>query len=294
MSTVIPKFQEWYEIDGVEFATHGYWIASIEKGNPERRGTNVETPSVHGSQWREKRLGIRNETWTIVVTDADPTSGSVATTEEARRVQYNSNIDTVMRILNKLPSLLTIRHQRITSTGPTTRTVRVGYGEIISAFQVSDHKELGFAQFAVDVMYPDPRWYDESTTTLTGILNGATSASIACSQSDVGTAPVTYMVITFTAENGYSLAEPRLTNSTYAGSTSVIGYAGTIASTKTIVIDTDALTMVDGNGDTQIQFFYRTGSRQDWMELFPTTNTLTFSCTSGRGTVSIAYRKAYF
>lgn len=289
----MPNFKEWYEVDGVEFATPGYWISSIDKGNPERRGTNVESPAIHGVQWREKRLGIRSETWTIVVTDANPTSGSVSTDEDQRRAQFNSNIDTVSRIINKLPSLLTVRHQRITSSNPTVRTVRVGYAEIISAFQISDHRELGYAQFSVDVTFPDPRWYDESTTTLTGTISAGTSASVSCAQTDVGTAPVTYMTITFTAASGYSLVNPRLTNSTYATSTSVIGYTGTIASTNSIVIDTDALTVVDGSSQNAISSLYRTGSRQDWMELFPTTNTLTFTCTSGRGTVSVVYRKAY-
>ena len=293
MSTLLPKFQEWYEIDGVEFATHGYWISSVERGVAERRGVNVESPAIHGAQWREKRFGIRGESWVIVVTDADPSTGAVAATEEARRVQFNSNMDTVMRIINKLPALLTVRHYRITGTSPTTRTVRVAYAEISSAFQISDNKELGYAQFSVDVLFPDPRWYDETNTTLTGTLSGATSASVACTQANVGTAPVTYMTITFVATSGYTLVNPRLTNSTYAASTSVIGYTGTISSAASVVIDTDALTVTDGAGTNLVSGLYRTGSRQDWMEFFPSANTLTFTCTSGRGTLSVAYKRAY-
>jgi hypothetical protein len=293
MSTTMPQFKEWYVVDGVEFATPGYWIGSVDKGNPERKGQNVDTPSIHGSQWREKRLGVRAETWTIVVTDADPVSGSVSSTEEQRRTQFNSNYDTVMRVINKLPQLLTIDHYRISSSSPVTRTVRRAYGEIISAFQISDHRELGYSQFSVDVIFPDPRWYDTSNTTLTSTISSGTSASVACTQTNVGTAPVTYMTITFASTVGYSLVDPKLTNSTYVSSTSVIGYTGTISSGASVVIDTDALTVKDGGGTNLISGLYRYGARQDWMELFPTTNTLTFSCASGRGTVSIAYKKAY-
>lgn len=293
MSTAMPQFKEWYEIDGVEFATPGYWISSISKGHAEHRGQNVESAAIHGVQWREKRLSSRNESWTIIVTDAEPVSGSVAVTEDERRVQFNSNYDTVLRVLSKLPQLLTVRHHRITSTSPTTRTVRVGYAEIVASFVVEDGKELGYAQFVVDAMFPDPRWYDESNTTLTASIASGTSASVACVQGSVGTAPVTYMTITFAAPSGQTLTNPRLTNSTYATSTSVIGYTGTISSSSSVVIDTDALTMETGGGTNIISSLYRTGARQDWMELFPTTNSLSFTCTSGQGTVSIAYKRAY-
>lgn len=289
----MPQFKEWYVVDSVEFATPGYWIASVDKGNPERKGQNVDTPSIHGSQWREKRLGVRSETWTIVITDADPVSGSVSSTEEQRRVQYNSNLDTVLRIFNKLPQLLTVDHYRLSSSSPVTRTVRRGYAEIISVFQVTEHRELGYSQFSVDVLFPDPRWYDESNTTLTSTISSGTSASVACTQTNVGTAPVTYMTITFAATSGFTLVDPKLTNSTYTSSTSIIGYTGTISSGASVIVDTDALTLKNGGGTNLISGLYRYGSRQDWMELFPTTNTLTFSCASGRGTVSIAYKRAY-
>lgn len=292
MSTVLPKFLEWYEIDGVEFANHGYSISSISKGHAEHRGNNVETPSVHGVQWREKRLAARAETWNIWITDNEPTSGSVAATEELRRQQFNTNYDTVMRVLTKLPSLMTVKHYR--RNGGST-AVRVGYAEIASAFNIDDHKDLNVAQFSVEAIFPDPRWYDESnlSPSLTATISSGTSASVACSQTQVGTAPVTYMTVTFTATSGYTLVNPRLTNSTYASSTSVIGYTGSIASTTSVVIDTDALTCKTGTGTNVISGLYRYGARQDWMELFPTTNSLAFTCTSGRGTVTIAYKRAY-
>jgi hypothetical protein len=293
MATAMPQIKEWYSIDGVEFATPGYWIASIDRGVAARKGSNVDTPSVHGSQWREKRLSVRNETWSIIVTDADPVSGSVSTVEEQRRVQYNSNLDTVLRILNKLPQLLTVDYYMLSSSSPVTRTVRRGYVEIVSSFQISDHREFGYSQFTVDAQFPDPRWYDTSNTTLTSTISSGTSASVACTQTNVGTAPVTYMTITFAATTGYSLVDPKLTNSTYTSSTSVIGYTGTISSGASVVIDTDALTLKNGGGTNLISGLYRYGARQDWMELFPTTNTLTFSCASGRGKVSIAYKRAY-
>ena len=291
----MPQIKEWYEIDGVEFATPGYWIASIDRQSPPKKGANVETPAIHGNQFREKRLAPRNETWTIIVTDADPVSGSVSSVQEQRRVQYNENIDTVLRILNKLPQLLTINYYMLTSSNPVTRTVRQGYGEIISSFQIMDHRELGYSQFSVDVQFPDPRWYDTSnySPALAATISSGTSASISCAQSDVGTAPATYMTITFTATSGYTLVNPKLTNSTYASSPTTIGYTGTIASTESIVIDTDALTCKEGTGENAISGLYRYGSRQDWMELFPTTNTLTFTCTSGRGTATIAHKRVY-
>jgi hypothetical protein len=158
-----------------------------------------------------------------------------------------------------------------------------------------------YSQFGVDVNFPDPRWYEETgeETTLTANLVSASSTSVAHNgSSQAGTAPITYMQIIFQGGSG-GLVNPKLTNSTYPNSTSTIGYTGTIAAGHKVYIDTDSLSLETWNPATPsvytnaISGLYRYGSRQDWMEIFPTSNTLTFSATSGQGTITIIYKKTY-
>lgn len=288
----MPKVLEWYDVNGVELATHGYMLSSIEKGLPAKKGENVGSAIIHGTQWREKRLDVRNETWTIWITDNEPVSGSVATTEAGRRSQFNENFDTVFNLLNEMPELLTVTHVRVDPENPSVYNSRVAYGEIVSAATVSEHRDLNYTEFSLDVSFPDPRWF--SLTSISPSLSASYSgspAAVPCSASQVGTAPVTYMTITFTSTS--SLNNPRLVNETYADSLTAIGYNGTIPTGQSVVINTDSLTL-QRNGINDIANLYRAGARQSWFELFPMSNDLTFSATSGTGTVSISYRKAYY
>jgi hypothetical protein len=99
------------------------------------------------------------------------------------------------------------------------------------------------------------------------------------------------MTITFTSTN--NLTNPRLVNETYASSQTAIGYNGTIPTGQSVVIDTDALTLKKNNVN-DIANLYRAGARQSWFEIFPLSNTISCSRTSGSGTVTISYRKAYY
>lgn len=297
MSLILPKFVEWYTVDSVEFASHGYWISEVSKGHAGRKGKDIDIPSIHGSAWREKRFESRTESWTIVITDANPTTGVTASTDASRRAQFNENYDTVMSILNRNASQLQIKHNRIDPDNSSLIEVRVAYGEITGSYDIDENKDLLYAQFNVDVEYSDPRWYDLSVyspSLSASISSAVSSASVANTAAAIGTAPVTYMTITFAPTSGNSLVNPKLTNSTYS-SQSIIGYNGTIASGQSVVIDTENLTMKDGTGTNIISSLYRSGSRQDWMVLFPETNSLTFSVTgtSSRGTCTITHKRAF-
>lgn len=290
MATVLPNVLEWYDVNGVELATHGYMISSVERGIPAKKGNNVGSAIIHGQQWREKRLDVRNETWTIWITDNEPITGSVATTEIRRRSQFNKNYDTVFNLLNEMPELLTVTHVRVDPANPTSYLSRVAYGEVVSAITVSDHRDLNYTEIAVDVQFPDPRWFSTTSTSASATFS-TSPVAVPMTAAAVGTAPVTYMTITFTSTG--DLTNPRLTNATYASSATAIGYNGTIPTGQSVVIDTDALTLKK-NGVNDIANLYRAGARQSWFELFPFNNTITCSRTSGTGTVTISYRKAFF
>lgn len=290
MSTVLPKVLEWYDVNGVELATHGYMLQSIDRGTPPKKGENVGSGIIHGQQWREKRLDVRSETWTIWISDNDPVSGSVASTEAGRRSQFNENYDTVFNLLNEMPELLTVTHVRVDPTNPSVYESRVAYGEVVSAITVGEHRDLNVTTFTAEVQFPDPRFFSPASTSASVAFSGSNIA-LPMSASAVGTAPVTYMTVTFSSTS--NLNNPRLTNETYAGSLTSIGYNGTIPSGQSVVIDTDALTL-SRNGNNDIGNLYRAGARQSWFELFPINNNITFSAASGTGIVTVSYRKAYY
>lgn len=285
MSTIFPRVLEWYEIDGTELSNHGFSIETISNSIPDRKGENVSSPVIHGDVFREKRLTPRKETWTMWISDADPTTGAVSSNLSTRRTQFNTNYDTLMRLLNKLPEQLSLVKR------PSGLAASC---ELAGGFSMDDYRELGFTKFNVDVNFPDPRWYESSNTTNTQTLTAGTSKAFTIASTDIGTAPVTYMTITFSCTSG-TMTNPRLLNSTYGSSLTQIGWTGSLSSGQSVVIDTQNLTLTKG-GTNDIGNLYRSGSRQDWMELFPaTTNSLVFSTSAtATGTVSIVYKKAYF
>lgn len=290
MATVLPTVLEYYVVNGVELATHGFMLSSIERGIPAKKGDNVGSPIIHGSQFREKRLDVRSETWTIWISDNDPVSGSVAATETGRRSQFNENYDTVFNLLNEMPELLEVEHVIVNPSNPSVYESRIGYAEVVSAVTVSDHRDLNTTEFNVEVQFPDPRWFSPSNFSATAAFSGSNIA-VPMSSGAVGTAPITYMTITFTSTS--SLTSPKLTNETYPSSLSVVGFTGTIPTGQSVVLDTDALTL-ERNGVNDISKLFRTGARQSWFEIFPIANDITFSAVSGTGTVSISYRKTFY
>lgn len=291
MSTIFPQVAEWYEIDGVELSNNGFAIESVATSVPDRKGENVSSPVIHGDIFREKRLTARRESWVVWISDADPTTGAVSSSDATRRTQFATNYDTFMRLLNKLPEQLSLVKQP---------SARVTSCEVAGGFSIDDHAELGFSRFTVDVNFPDPRWYDASATTNTQTMTAARSKAFTITAADIGTAPVTYMTITFTNTHASeNMVNPRLLNSTYANSLTQIGYTGTLTPGQSVIISTSDLTVTKG-GTNVISSLYRSGVRQDWMELFPAaTNSLVFSTDPAptavaTGTVSIVYKKAYF
>lgn len=290
MATVLPTVLEYYVVNGVELATHGFMLSSVERGIPAKKGENVGSPIIHGSQFREKRLDVRSETWTIWISDNDPVSGSVAVTEAGRRSQFNENYDTVFNLLNEMPELLEVEHVMVDPTNPNVYESRIGYAEVVGAVTVSDHKDLNTTEFTVEVQFPDPRWFSPSSFSASVAFSGSNIA-LPMPAAAVGTAPITYMTITFTSTS--SLANPKITNETYPNSLSILGFTGTIPTSQSVILDTDALTL-ERNGANDIAKLFRTGARQSWFEIFPQENDLTFSATSGTGTVTISYRKTFY
>lgn len=226
------------------------------------------------------------------ISDDDPVTGQSASASLGKLSQYNANYDEVFTVLTPGPELLEIIHYRVDPTDPNLFETRVAYGEVVSSINISENRDLNFAEFAVDVNFPDPRWYSPSAVTASAAFN-APSASFSLPAIDIGTAPVTYMDIYFISDG--DLTDPAITNETYPNSLTSIGIEGTIPTGQTVRLNTDALTARNITTNTNIiGDLTRSGVRQSWFELFPKNNTITLTCVSGSGRVEIVYRKAYF
>lgn len=367
VTTVHPLYTEWYTVNGESLATYGYALESTTIGTPERKGSNVSSPIIHGDSFREKRFGQRIDTFNIWVCDANPTTNVIPTTEAGQRAQYNANLDYVNGIFNTLTpyntsngalqvkrynmkTLGTVTYSSNTSTQVTftcsahglvagdkasitgmtptvlnfdllavdsvttntftvTKTVgtissptsgtaygtveRVAYAEVVSTYTVEDARQFNCGTFSVELVFPDPRWYATTSTTLT-VTKGT---PLTVTQASIGNAPVTDMVITITASGG-TLINPYLSNTTLSSYPGYLGYTGTIQSGDSVTLDTSAMTLtktVSGSTSNAIASLYRGGYRQDWMEIYAfRDNTLTLSGSgTGTGTASIVFTKAY-
>jgi hypothetical protein len=102
ITTIHPRYTEWYTVNGESMANYGFGITSVQTGMPDRKGENTTSPIIHGDIFREKRFGPRTDSWNIWVSDANPTTGVTPTTEGAKRSQFNSNIEYLNGIFNKM------------------------------------------------------------------------------------------------------------------------------------------------------------------------------------------------
>jgi hypothetical protein len=299
ITTVHPQFTEWYTVNGESMATYGWSVESVTTGLPERKGENVSSPIMHGSVFREKRFGPRTDTWNIWVCDADPETGIIPESEEAKRAQFNENMDYVNRILNCLTpnglnnGALEVKKHYLSTVGAPVDTVLTTYAEVASSYSYEDAKQFNCATLSVEISYPNPLWIGGATTaTLNGTSGAGTTSSIA--STSIGNAPISAMTITITANSGQTVVNPRVSNGTLTNYPGQIGYTGTLTSLQSVVIDTSAFTITKASSNV-ISSLFRSGYRQDWFELFPgQNNSITASSTSGSFTVAIAYNKVFF
>jgi hypothetical protein len=121
ITTVHPLFTEWYTVNGESMATYG--------------------------------------TWNIWVCDANPTTGVIPASEEAKRAQFNENMDYVNRILNCLTpnglnnGALAVQKHYLSTVGAPVDTVLTTYAEVSSSYSYEDAKQFNCAMLSVEISY---------------------------------------------------------------------------------------------------------------------------------------------
>lgn len=130
----------------------------------------------------------------------------------------------------------------------------------------------------------EPSWRHATGSTATGSVGGSTSIV------NDGTAPIVDAVVTLTASGG-ALVNPTLT---IAGWGIYLKYTGSIADTKTLVIDCGAMTVKNDGANAYSGFSLESGhTARGWMPLPVATSALAVAGT-GSGSVSVAFTRRYF
>ncbi len=259
----------------------GFWIMEVTQSTSQRRGENLIPAMDHGLRWREKRMGGRQETWSVCISGEYSSAGAPLTAVGAREAQFNAHWDTVMNALTTIKKkagfdapLKVIRTMKFTPGSPTN-VYRMNYGEVNGPITAADHGTWNHTNLQIPILYVDPRWYE---CTSAGVKTSSTITSTG--QDPGGTALMTDMTITLTTTGAGRYIENETTGSR-------LEFSGT--NSGNIVFNTKDYTVTD-NGTNAIGSLTRSGSSTtDWFQLLPgVSNTIT-----SNSAFSIAYTKAY-
>lgn len=157
--------EETWKVNGTLLNTYAYNIETLNgrEGIPPRRGQNVVIPFKPGRLWVPKIPDERPLTLAMWVNDAD-VDGVYASTEVARRAQLRDNTQAIKDLFGTFGTLCSLEKKVRRGAGLKTYT---GQAECVGVlpFQYED-LITSFARVVVDLVMPDPYWYDGATPVL--------------------------------------------------------------------------------------------------------------------------------
>lgn len=269
--------EEVWTVDGTSLHTYAYGVEVLSEGIPPRRGSNFIVPYRHGELWRPKTYGARPLAMAMWVTNED-VNGNLPGSDTAQRAQLRQNVETLKALFAPYHRQVTLQRSIRLNAGLVTRQ---GLAECTGTLDFVPEADVAaqVMRFGVEMMMPDPYWY-ETTDTITSVpFAGGTVTN-------AGSARAQYMTIQL---NG-PLTTPRLTNTSISPNVSVT-YNGVIAGGAYVLLDTNAFTAVTNLGANVIGNVSHSGARS-WMELIPGGNTLVFAG-SGSGSAGFTFKAPY-
>lgn len=274
---MVNSTTEYWSVNGVSIQTLAFnvetWGGSLQ-APPALRGSDTTIPFVPGQRLQRRMPTARTLQFSMWVqgSDADgkvPASGT-------QRTNFEKN----WKMLRDLfwnqgePVTLTRRWKEFGSS-----TVQTASATAIFAGGLSpDMTGRTRAVFSVDMLLPDPFFYG-NIVTLT--FPAGTASSI--TPTILGDYPTDRITITFRATR----ENPRLTNVT--DSNSWVQFNTTVTGTNTAVLNVKDWTAREGsvNSIKKVKF---QGKNKSWFTLYPGTQQLALSGTSGTGTATLTYQ----
>ena len=268
-----------WEIDNVPLQTYCSNVETVagKYGIGGLRGSNLPVAYRSGHTWKRKYAEPRTIPLMMWVADWDPNTGDVSAIGRER--QFHKNMTAI---------------QNLTWTGGrreialTKKWKDPATGNVVSATAKAEAQPWspslngkGLAQFGVDFLLSDPFFYGEEETF---VLQKDTPLNVSVK----GDEPTSRIVIT---QNGSS-QNATITNTTPTPD-HWVRFGTSVASGDSIIVDVEGFSVSrDSDGANLVGSVTRSGSR-NWMTLYPGTNRLELTSTSGSGTTSFSYRPAY-
>lgn len=157
--------EETWAVGSTVLNTYAYNIEQLtgREGIPPRRGENLVIPYAKGRLWMPKIEDERHLSLGMWVRDTD-SAGVLPSTDQARRAQLRDNIETLKALFGVYSSLLSITRKIRLGSGLKTWTASA---ECVNTLDFTwDDAWPCVAKFVVELVMPDPYWYDSSTPKL--------------------------------------------------------------------------------------------------------------------------------
>lgn len=157
--------EETWKVNGTTLNTLAYNIETLSgrEGIPPRRGENIVIPYMSGRLWVPKVADERPLTLAMWVQDKD-VNGTRPSTPTARRAQLRDNTQALKDLFGVYDSLLTLERKIRLGSGLKTWTAEA---ECVGSMPFEwEEQHDWFAKFVVDLIMPDPYWYEGGTPKL--------------------------------------------------------------------------------------------------------------------------------
>lgn len=263
-------------INGVSLVSKRWNVTSIPEGIPAKRGENISIPYLDGRRFVKKNYDERRETLNMYVLPFDE-SGNVPS-EKTLSEQLEENVEYLKRLFGSSINLLEYRKKMMDGTW------RKAYAEVSSVIQFERKTETSrYRIFSVELLFPDPFFYDEAATAETFNPNLST---FSCTHNNKGIAMAKKMKIELTG----GLINPKLINET-TGVWFQINQS--ITAGTTVTLDTEKFEITDNLGNNLIHTIIHSGD-PIWMIIASGDNSLKVICDSTpNGAITFKYNAHY-
>lgn len=240
---------EVWTIDGTDISNLVRDIKSFDglDDTPELIGDDTVLPQMHGYIPGEKFYGGAEKSVSMVVIGADPNTGIIPASLDTSRNFFDSNLDTLVRLLYRPRRLIDVRRQMNTLT-------KQAMCEVVSPIQPT---ELGLtsAELNFVLKIPSGFWQDVNVVNSAQYAPGS---NISIVEFAAATAPMDDLVWTITGP----ATNPRVTD---VESGCWFQYTGTVGAGTTLILDSGAMTAA-GTSSPNIQNMSHDGCAK-WLEL---------------------------
>lgn len=214
-------------------------------------GDNTGLPTRHGSLWVKKYFGPGHKTLSMIVSNRDPSTGVVPTALDQQRLNFDKNLDTIVRMMYRPRRLLDIR--RTLSDG----TVRQCFAEVVAGI-APETVGLNSGRMTFELEIPGGFWQDVSITTSALHAPGTYSVT----EFEAATAPM--------QDLNYKLTGPATNPKVLdVESGAWFRFNGVMAAGNTLEVNAASMTILPGGGLVAALSQMEHQGDPRWLTLYP-------------------------